>query len=75
MKSSTWNTDIKDDLEQIQNQEDIKPEEDADEGPLGLKPFSASEWSELKPSTIEQYWGDAFIFEKSEVTSGQAQDW
>ena len=66
-KSSTWNTDIKDDLEQIQSQEDIEPEEDAEEGPLGLKPFSASEWSELKPSTIEQYWGDAFIFEKSRV--------
>ena len=66
-KSSTWNTDIKDDLEQIQNQEDIEEVEEPEEGPLGLKPFSPSEWSELKPSTIEQYWGDAFIFDKSRV--------
>ncbi|MCH2566315.1 MAG: AAA family ATPase [Prochlorococcus sp. ALOHA_A2.0_51] len=66
-KTSTWNTDVKEDLEYIQGQEDVQEPETVTSGPLGLKPFSDDEWTDLKTSTIDQYWGDAFIFEKSRV--------
>ena len=66
-KTSTWNTDVKEDLEYIQGQEDVQETETVTSGPLGLKPFSDDEWTDLKTSTIDQYWGDAFIFEKSRV--------
>ena len=66
-KTSTWNTDVKEDLEYIQGQEDVQEPETVTSGPLGLKPFSDNEWTDLKTSTIDQYWGDAFIFEKSRV--------
>jgi len=66
-KTSTWNTDVKEDLQYIQGQEDVQEPETVTSGPLGLKPFSDDEWTDLKTSTIDQYWGDAFIFEKSRV--------
>ena len=66
-KTSTWNTHVKEDLEYIQGQEDVQEPETVTSGPLGLKPFSDDEWTDLKTSTIDQYWGDAFIFEKSRV--------
>ena len=66
-KTSTWNTDVKEDLQYIQGQEDVQETETVTSGPLGLKPFSDDEWTDLKTSTIDQYWGDAFIFEKSRV--------
>ena len=66
-KTSTWNTDVKEDLEYIQGQEDVQEPETVTSGPLGLKPFSDDEWTDLKTSTIDQYWGDAFIFEKRRV--------
>ena len=70
--SSTWNTEISEDLKEIQdNQVTVVEEEEEKEkpesGPMGLKPFSDTEWSELDDNKIEQYWGDAFIFEKSRV--------
>ena len=42
-------------------------EEKPESGPLGLLPFSDKEWLELEDNNIEQFWGDAFIFEKSRV--------
>lgn len=72
-QTSKWQTDINEDLKEIQSQEDpldeLKREGDEPEvqGPLGLKPFSADEWSEMNYDGIDQYWGDAFIFEKSRV--------
>ena len=66
--TSTWETVISEDLKEIQSQEDpidtpIKP----DVSPLGLVPFNAPQWQEMEDDTIEQYWGDKFIFENSRV--------
>ena len=67
-KTSEWQTQISEDLKQIQDQEYPVEVEDAPEmGPLGLQPFSADEWTDLKEDTIEQWWGDAFIFQNSRV--------
>jgi len=68
--TSTWNTEISEDLKEIQDNQVVveeEVEEKPESGPMGLKPFSATEWSELDDNKIEQYWGDAFIFEKSRV--------
>jgi len=72
-QTSKWQTDINEDLKEIQSQEDpldeLKREgaEEPEQGPLGLQPFSASEWENMNYDGIDQYWGDAFIFEKSRV--------
>ena len=72
-QTSKWQTDINEDLKEIQSQEDPLDElkrdsaEAPEQGPLGLKPFSASEWENMNYDGIDQYWGDAFIFEKSRV--------
>ncbi len=72
-QTSKWQTDINEDLKEIQSQEDpldeLKREgaEKPEQGPLGLQPFSASEWENMNYDGIDQYWGDAFIFEKSRV--------
>ena len=69
--TSTWNTEISEDLKEIQEvvveEEEQEEEAKPESGPMGLKPFSDTEWSELDDNKIEQYWGDAFIFEKSRV--------
>jgi len=72
-QTSKWQTDINEDLKEIQSQEDpldeLKREgaQEPEQGPLGLQPFSASEWENMNYDGIDQYWGDAFIFEKSRV--------
>ena len=72
-QTSKWQTDINEDLKEIQSQEDPLDElkrdsaEAPEQGPLGLQPFSASEWENMNYDGIDQYWGDAFIFEKSRV--------
>jgi RecA-family ATPase len=72
-QTSKWQTDINEDLKEIQSQEDPLDElkrdsaEAPEQGPLGLKPFSAAEWENMNYDGIDQYWGDAFIFEKSRV--------
>ncbi len=72
-QTSKWQTDINEDLKEIQSQEDpldeLKREgaEEPEQGPLGLQPFSASEWENMNYDGIDQYWGDAFIFQKSRV--------
>ena len=72
-QTSKWQTDINEDLKEIQSQEDpldeLKREGagEPEQGPLGLQPFSASEWENMNYDGIDQYWGDAFIFEKSRV--------
>ena len=72
-QTSKWQTGINEDLKEIQSQEDpldeLKREgaEEPEQGPLGLQPFSASEWENMNYDGIDQYWGDAFIFEKSRV--------
>ena len=67
-KTSEWQTQISEDLKQIQDQEYPVEVEDAPEmGPLGLQPFSAEAWTDLKQDTVEQWWGDAFIFQNSRV--------
>jgi hypothetical protein len=72
-QTSKWQTDINEDLKEIQSQEDPldelkrEGEEKPEQGPLGLQPFSADEWHEMNDDGIDQYWGDAFIFQKSRV--------
>ena len=72
-QTSKWQTEINEDLKEIQSQEDpldeLKREgdEEAQSGPLGLQPFSADTWSDMTDDGIEQFWGDAFIFQKSRV--------
>jgi len=72
-ETSKWQTDINEDLKVIQSQEDPieekkrEGEEDKSSGPLGLKPFSDTEWVDMNDDGIEQFWGDAFIFQKSRV--------
>ena len=72
-QTSKWQTDINEDLKEIQSQEDPldelkrEGEEKPEQGPLGLQPFSADEWHNMNDDGIDQYWGDAFIFQKSRV--------
>ena len=35
--------------------------------PLGLKPFNDPFWDTMDTDRIEQFWGDAFVFEQSRV--------
>ncbi len=72
-QTSKWQTEINEDLKEIQSQEDplderrTDDEEEKTSGPLGLQAFNADEWSSMTDDGIEQYWGDAFIFQKSRV--------
>ena len=72
-ETSTWQTEINEDLKELQSQEDpiekLKRdgEEEPEQGPLGLQAFNADQWSTMTDDGIEQYWGDAFIFQKSRV--------
>ena len=66
--TSTWHTGLTEDLKEIQDQEDpIDTPQKPESGPLGLVPFSSFEWQSMEDDTIEQYWGDKFIFENSRV--------
>jgi RecA-family ATPase len=66
--TSTWHTGLTEDLKEIQEQEDpIDTPQKPESGPLGLVPFSSFEWQSMEDDTIEQYWGDKFIFENSRV--------
>lgn len=67
-ETSKWEVDLTEDLKEIQSQEDpLDLPLPAESGPLNLKPFSHQEWEDLEPNNINQFWGDAFIFEKSRV--------
>jgi len=68
-ETSQWQTQISEDLKQIQDQEDpVEAPSKPEIGPLGLVPFSDQEWQEETTfGQIEQYWGDAFIFKQSRV--------
>ena len=68
-ETSQWQTQISEDLKQIQDQEDpVESPGPKEIGPLGLVPFSDQEWQEETTfGQIEQYWGDAFIFKQSRV--------
>ena len=72
-QTSTWQTEINEDLKELQSQEDPLEElkrdgeQDREQGPLGLQAFNADQWSTMTDDGIEQYWGDAFIFQKSRV--------
>ena len=53
MEDSEWQTQISEDLKQIQDQEYPVEVEDAPEmGPLGLQPFGANEWTDLKRTRL-----------------------
>lgn len=68
-KTSEWQTQISADLKEIQDQEyPEEVEEKPTQGPLGLVPFGEKEWQEeVQKDSVEQYWGDAFIFKQSRV--------
>jgi hypothetical protein len=68
-KTSEWQTQISEDLREIQDQEDpVLIEPQAEKGPLGLVSFNDKEWQEdTLETSVEQYWGDAFIFKQSRV--------
>ena len=68
-ETSQWQTQISEDLKQIQDQEDpVEAPGKPEIGPLGLVPFSDQEWQEETTfGQIEQYWGDAFVFQNSRV--------
>ena len=69
-KTSEWQTQISEDLKEIQDQEDpvLVAEEPSERGPLGLVPFSHKEWQEeTQTDSVEQYWGDAFVFKNSRI--------
>lgn len=64
--TSVWQTDISEDLKEIQSQEDPieKPEM---ESPLGLRPFGDALWADIDDESVEQFWGERFIFQNSRV--------
>ena len=64
--TSVWQTDISEDLKDIQSQEDPieKPEP---ESPLGLRPFGDALWTDIDDESVEQFWGERFIFQNSRV--------
>ena len=43
----------------------VQKEQDNKEDPLGLKAYNDEFWTGIESGTIEQYWGDCFIFEQS----------
>ena len=68
--TSTWEVQLGDELKEILEQEDpildtSVPEPEG--GPLALKSYADNEWQEMDSDGIEQYWGDAFIFERARV--------
>ena len=69
--TSQWQIQLTDDLKEIMDQEDpieqAKKENVVDSDPLGLRPFNDPFWDAMDSDRIEQYWGDAFVFEQSRV--------
>ena len=51
-KTSEWQTRVSEDLKQIQDQEYPVGEDAPEMGPLGLQPFGADEWTDLKEDTL-----------------------
>ena len=67
-KTSEWQIDLGEELKEILDQEDpivVQKEQDNKEDPLGLKAYNDEFWTGIESGTIEQYWGDCFIFEQS----------
>ena len=69
--TSQWQIQLTDELKEIMDQEDPiesqKKENKPDRDPLGLKTFADPFWDGMDSSRIEQFWGDAFVFEQSRV--------
>ena len=70
-KTSQWQIQLTDELKEIMDQEDPieqqKKEERPERDPLGLKTFGDPFWDGMDSDRIEQFWGDAFVFEQSRV--------
>ena len=67
-QTSNWHVDLTEELKEIQSQEDPIEAEPAEvKHPLGLEVFTHESWTELDDSTVEQYWGDRFVFQRSRV--------
>ena len=67
-KTSEWQIDLGEELKEILDQEDpieVKKVQDNKTDPLNLKSYNDEFWTGVEPGTIEQYWGDCFIFEQS----------
>ena len=69
--TSQWQIPLADELKEIMDQEDPidtqKSQDTVDRDPLGLKTFNDPFWDTMDSSRIEQFWGDAFVFEQSRV--------
>ena len=67
-KTSEWQIDLGEELKEILDQEDpieVKKVQDNKTDPLNLKSYNDEFWTGIESGTIEQYWGDCFIFEQS----------
>ena len=67
-KTSEWQIDLGEELKEILDQEDpieVKKVQDGKTDPLNLKSYNDEFWTGIESGTIEQYWGDCFIFEQS----------
>jgi len=67
-KTSEWQIDLGEELKEILDQEDpieVKKIQDNKTDPLNLKSFNDEFWTGIQSGTIEQYWGDCFVFEQS----------
>ncbi len=70
-KTSQWQIPLSDELKEIMDQEDPidhqKNQIIVEKDPLGLKAFNDPFWDTMDTDRIEQFWGDAFVFEQSRV--------
>ena len=70
-KTSQWQIPLSDELKEIMDQEDpIEKQKNqiiVEKDPLGLKAFNDPFWDTMDTNRIEQFWGDAFVFEQSRV--------
>ena len=70
-KTSQWQIPLADELKEIMDQDDpidvAKAIHVVEKDPLGLKKFNDPFWDTMDSNRIEQFWGDAFVFEQSRV--------
>ena len=66
-KTSQWQIQLADELKEINEDAPQERVSTVERDPLGLKSFADPFWDGMDSSRIEQFWGDAFVFQQSRV--------